>query len=119
MSILTWLLKPKKAMAKPKTKRVRMGKYLISSHAQNRTADKTRKLKKCDMVQNLFGKSLQSDTYLHKDKKTIQYDRLNKNNRTVTNTVKKGNIVKTIRKYHKENEAKELKKFGGKNNEQK
>ena len=117
--MLTWLLKPTKSMAKPNTKRVRIGKYVISAHAQHRTADKTRNLKKCDMVQNLFGNSLQSNTYLHKDKKTIQYDRLNKRNRTITNIVKKGNIVKTIRKYHKENEAKELKKFGGQNNEQK
>ncbi len=114
MSILGWFLKPKKEMAKPNTKHVRMGKYEISSHAQNRTAEDKRKLQKRDMVQNLFGRSLESKSYIHADGKTVQYDRLNKNNRTVTHIVKKGHLVKTIRKYHKENENKELKKFGGK-----
>ena len=113
MSVLSWFLKPKKEMAKEHTKHVKMGKYEISSHAQNRTAEKKRDLKKRDMVQNLFGRSLESNPYLHFDGKTVQYDRLNRNNRTVTHIVKKGNIVKTIRKYHKENERKELKKFGG------
>ena len=103
-------------MAKKNTKRLKMGKYEISSHAQNRTAEKRRNLKKRDMVQNLFGKSLESKTYVHSDGKTVQYDRLNKNNRTVTHIVKNGNIVKTIRKYHKENEQKEFDKFGGKRN---
>ena len=57
MSILSWFLKPKKAMAKEQTKHVKMGKYEISSHAQNRTAEKSRNLKKSDMVINLFGKA--------------------------------------------------------------
>ena len=116
MSILSWFLKPKRAMAKENTKHVRMGKYKISSHAQNRTADKKRKLTKRDMVQNLFGKSLESKPYVHHDGKTVQYDRLNKKNRTVTHIVTGRNLVKTIRKYHKENEERELKKFGGNKN---
>lgn len=66
------------------------------------------------MVQNLFGKSLEAKPYIHTDGYTVQYDRLNKNNRTVTHIVKKGHLVKTIRKYHKDNELKELKKLGGK-----
>ena len=44
MSILGWFLKPKREMAKPNTKHVRMGKYEISSHAQNKTAEDKRKL---------------------------------------------------------------------------
>ena len=64
-------------MAKPDTKHVRMGKYEISSHAQNRTVDPTRKLKKKDMVINLLGKeSKNSKTYTHIDG-TKQYDRVN------------------------------------------
>lgn len=114
MSILGWFLKPKNEMAKPNTKHVRIGKYEISSHAQNRTVEDKRKLCKRDMIQNLFGKSLESKPYIHTDGKTVQYDRLNKNNRTVTHIVKKGYLVKSIRKYHKENENKELNKFGGK-----
>ena len=114
MSILSWFLKPKKEMAKKNTKHVKMGKYEISSHAQNRTVEDKRKLRKKDMVQNLFGKSLESKPYTHSDGKTVQYDRLNKNNRTVTHIIKKGYLVKTIRKYHKKNEQKELNKLGGK-----
>ena len=49
MSILGWFLKSKKAMAKENTKHVKMGKYEISSHAQNRTAEKSRNLKKSDI----------------------------------------------------------------------
>ena len=114
MSILGWFFKPKKEMAKPNTKTVRMGKYKISSHAQNRTVDTKRRLRKRDMVKNLFGDSLESKPYIHSDGKTVQYDRLNKHNRTVTHIIKKGHLVKTIRKYHKENEHKELNKLGGK-----
>ena len=101
-------------MAKKNTKHVKMGEYEISSHAQNRTVESKRQLHKRDMVQNLFGKSLESKPYKHTDGKTIQYDRLNKNNRTVTYIVRDGHLVKTIRKYHKKNEHKELEKFGGK-----
>ena len=103
-------------MAKEHTKHVKIGKYEISSHAQNRTAEKKRKLKKLDMVQNLFGKSLESKPYTHTDGKTVQYDRLNKRNRTVTHIVTERNLVKSIRKYHKKNEQKELNKFGGNRN---
>ena len=119
MSILSWFLKPKKQMAKKNTPRVRIGKYKVSSHAQNRTVDPKRDLRKKDMVQNLCGRSIQSEPYLHKDKQTVQYDRLNKNNQTVTYITKKGNVVKTIRKYHKKDEQKELGKLGGKRNEKK
>lgn len=63
------------------------------------------------MVKNLFAKSLQSKNYIHNDGKTLQYDRLNKKNRTITHIIKKGNIVKTIRKYHLDNEEKKIKKY--------
>ena len=87
-------------MAKPETKHVRMGKYEISSHAQNRTVDPTRKLKKKDMVINLLGKgSKNSKTYTHTDG-TKQYDRVNEKNRTLTHIVNKTNVVKTINKFH-------------------
>ena len=46
MSILSWFLKSKKEMAKENTSRVRMGKYEVSSHAQNRIVEPSRKLKK-------------------------------------------------------------------------
>lgn len=46
MSILKWFLKPKKEMAKNCAKHVRIGKYEVSSHAQNRIADNSKDLKK-------------------------------------------------------------------------
>jgi hypothetical protein len=56
--MLGWFLKPKKEMAKLGTKHVRIGKYEISSHAQNRTVDTSRNLKKKDMVINLSSKDI-------------------------------------------------------------
>lgn len=100
MSILGFLLKPKKEMAKKNTKRVRMGKYTITRHAQNRIVEPARNLKKKDMIINLFGRlSKNSNSYIYKDG-IEQYDRINENNRTVTHITKKDNMVKTIQKYH-------------------
>ena len=100
MSILSWFLKPKKAMARAHTKHVRIGKYEVSSHAQNRNVDPSRKLKKKDMVINLLGKtSKNSNAYTHKDG-TKQYDRVNEKNRTLTHIVKKTNVVKSINRFH-------------------
>lgn len=113
MSIVSWMLKSNENMARKDTKQVRIGKYTVSSHAQNRIVQKDRKLNKRDMVQNLYGKSIQSKEYYHKDGKTLQYDKLNRNNQTITHITKKGNVVKTIRKYHKNNEFKEIRKLGG------
>ena len=100
MGILSWFLKPKKEMAKENTKHVRIGKYEVSSHAQNRIVDTSRKLKKKDMVINLLGKtSKNSKTYTHADG-TKQYDRVNDKNRTLTHIVNKTNVVKSINKFH-------------------
>ena len=100
MSIFSWFLKSKKEMAKANTKHVRIGKYEISSHAQNRTVDPSRNLKKKDMVINLLDKrSKDSKTYTHADG-TKQYDRVNDKNRTLTHIVNKTNIVKSINKFH-------------------
>ena len=100
MSILSWLLKPKKEMAKVNTKHVQIGKYKVTSHAQNRTVDPTRKLKKKDMLINLLGiTSKNSKTYTHTDG-TKQYDRVNDKNRTLTHIVNKTNVVKSINKFH-------------------
>ena len=94
MSILSWFLKPKREMAKPDAKHVKMGEYTITSHAQNRTVDPKRNLKKKDMVINLFGKtSKNSKAYMHKDG-TLQYDRDNDKNRTVTHITQKSLFIK-------------------------
>lgn len=56
MSILGFLLKPKKKMAKKNTGRVKVGKYTITKHAQNRIVDESRKINKIDILNNLFTK---------------------------------------------------------------
>lgn len=87
-------------MSKPNTKHVRVGKYTVSSHAQNRVVDHSRNLKKKDMVVNLLGRtSKNSKTYTYTDG-TKQYDRVNEKNRTLTHIVKKSNVVKSIHKFH-------------------
>ena len=54
MSILGFLFKSKKEMARENTKQVKVGKYTLTSHIQNRIADKTRKTSKVDVIDNLF-----------------------------------------------------------------
>ena len=56
MSILGFLLKPKRRMAKKHTKHIRVGKYTITKHAQNRITEKNRKISKLDILNNLFTK---------------------------------------------------------------
>ena len=93
-------------MAKPDTKHVRIGKYKVTSHAQNRTVDPARNLNKKDMVINLLGKTgRNSKTYMHTDG-TMQYDRVNNKNRTITRITKKEKKVKTIQRYHNTNKGK-------------
>lgn len=101
MSVIKYLFKSKKKMMKKDTSQIRIGKFVISSHAQNRIIDPKRKLKKRDLIINLFGKSYNSKPYMHKDGKTIQYDRINYHNRTITHITLNKHMVKTIRKFHK------------------
>ena len=65
------------------------------------------------MLHNLFGASQNSKIYFHHDG-TRQYDRMNRKNRTITFITADRHHVKTIRKYHKKDESKELKKFNNK-----
>lgn len=58
MSLLGFLFKSKKNMAKVPTKRVKIGKYTVTSHAQNRLVDKKRKLKKTSLLENILFKPL-------------------------------------------------------------
>ena len=43
-------------MAKKNTGRVKVGKYTITKHAQNRIVDESRKINKIDILNNLFTK---------------------------------------------------------------
>lgn len=100
MSILGFIIKPKKEMAKNGTPRVCMGKYTVSTHAQNRVADPKRNLKKTDLVRNLFGKSYQTELYDYHGVK--QYNRIHTKTKTKTSISDK-NVVKTIHKVHDPN----------------
>lgn len=54
MSILDFLLKSNEDMARKDTRIVRVGKYTLTKHAQNRIVDKNRKTAKWDVVDNLY-----------------------------------------------------------------
>ena len=56
MSILGFLFKSKTNLSKKNTKYVKLGKYELTSHAQNRIVDPARKTKKWDVLNNLFTK---------------------------------------------------------------
>lgn len=84
MSLIGWLLKPKWLMAKKHTKNVKTGKYTISSHAQNRVADKKRKLLKIDVPVNLFTKPIKI-TNIRNDEKGPSYQRIGKRATTSIN----------------------------------
>lgn len=109
MSVLSWLLKSKREMAKPDTKRVRLGKYIVSSHAQNRIVDPTRKLNKQDMLVNLFGRDSKNSKIYVKDN-SKQYDRINDKNMTITHITDK-DLVKTIYRFDKKKRKNKYKNF--------
>ncbi len=95
-------------MAKPNTKQVRIGKYKVSPHAQNRVAEPGRNLKKSDMTSNLL---LKPDYQSKVDEKHGAYTKVRK--KIVTHIMPKTNIVKSIRRTsNTENEIKRLKKRG-------
>lgn len=109
MGLLQWIFKSKREMAKPDTKRVRLGKYTVSSHAQNRIVDQTRKLNKQDMLVNLFGRdSKNSKIYVRDYGK--QYDRINDKNMTITHITDK-DLVKTIYHFDKKKRKNKYKNF--------
>lgn len=110
MSIISWLLKPKKEMAKADTKHVKIGKYSVSAHAQNRTVQKDRSLKKTDMLDNLLRPPLyttptKSDKYGRKSysrigKKSVTW--INPQSNVVTSTKKTNSRdIKGASKYDK------------------
>jgi hypothetical protein len=94
MSILSWLLKPKKEMAKEHTKPVRIWKYKVTSHAQNRTVQEDRVMRKVDMVDNLLTKA-NGISNVHYDKNGPSYLRVGKRITTAINP--NNNNVTTVR----------------------
>lgn len=84
MSLIGWFIKPKSRMAKKNTKNVKIGKYIVSSHAQNRVVDKERKLSKVDIPVNLLTKPVKI-TKVRIDEKGPSYQRVGKKATTSIN----------------------------------
>ena len=70
-------------MAKPNTKRVKVGRYTLTAHAQNRIVDKTRKISKIDVLENLFTKP-NGVTVVKIENKKPSYNRVGK---TITTSI--------------------------------
>ena len=84
MSTLGFLIKPQKKMGKRNTCRVKVGKYTLTSHAQNRIVDKTRKMDKIDVLDNLFTKPLGTTQIEYRNGRPA-YQRVGKRITTVIN----------------------------------
>ena len=106
MSIVGFLLKPKKEMAKKNTKYVRVGKYHLTSHAQNRIVQKERAMDKIDVLDNLFTKPNAITQVKYNKNGKPSYDRVGK--RITTSINPTNNNVATCRPVSK----KEMKQFG-------
>ena len=85
MSILGFLFKSKKEMAKENTKHIKVGKYTLTPHAQNRIADKTRKIDKIDVLDNLFTKPNGTTKTKVNNKNQPSYNRVGKRITTTIN----------------------------------
>lgn len=105
MSILGFLLKSKKEMSKKSTKPIKVGKYKVSSHAQNRIVQGDRNLTKWGLVDNLFTKP-NAISKIKGDKPFRSYNRIGK---TMTTSINPDtNVVSTARRVSK----KEMKEYG-------
>jgi hypothetical protein len=85
VSILSFLLKNKTEMANTKTKHVRVGKYTLTSHAQNRIVDPTRKLEKIDVLDNLFTRPHGITNIKYDEQNRPSYNRIGKRATTSIN----------------------------------
>ncbi len=105
MSILSFLFKPKKEMAKKNTKRVKVGKYTITKHAQNRIVEEIRNINKIDVLDNLFTKPNGVTKIKYDEDGRPSYNRIGK--RATTSINPNDNVVTTCRPVS----TKEIKKF--------
>ena len=99
MSLFSFFRKPIEEMKNTNNKRIKIGRYTISSHAQNQIANEKRNLKKIDLTSNLF---LKAD-YVSKPEKreSGSYSYVRIRGKVCTHIVPKTRLVKTIHKVHK------------------
>ena len=105
MSILSFLLKPKKEMAKKNTKQVKVWKYTITQHAQNRMTEDSRNIGKIDILDNLFTKPNGITIIKYDQNGRPSYNRIGKRATVSINPI--NNLVTTCRPISK----KEIKIF--------
>lgn len=111
MSWLSFLLKSKKDMGNKTTKRVKVGRYLVSSHAQNQIVNKDRNLKKVDMTSNLLLKADYVSKPETREDGSLSYARIRK--KVCTHITPDTRVVKTIHKIHNpKREIEKMKKKG-------
>lgn len=100
-------------MSSKNTSPVRVGKYTITSHAQNRLTQKDRKVSKIDMLKNLFGKPNKITEIEYDEINRPAYNRIGKVHTSTVNPV--NNNVASIRKISNSEKKKyNLKKKGKK-----
>lgn len=58
MSLFSFIFKRKKSMAKPYTKRIKLNKYTLTSHAQNKIVSKKHHMSKYDVIDDMYRKEL-------------------------------------------------------------
>ena len=102
MSIVSWLLKPKSDMAKENTPCVKLGKYTLTSHAQNRVADPTRKTRKRDVIDNLFTRPHAITKTKTDSRGRPSYNRIGKRITTSINPRNKNVVSLNLRAFHKQ-----------------
>lgn len=100
------MFKSKKAMSKPHTKRVKLNKYTLTSHAQNRIAEKPRNITKFDVIDDLYRKELYKSPQRRYVDGTMEYTRIGR--RLTSYVASKTNNIKSI---HRNNE-KDVKRLG-------
>jgi len=105
MCFIKFLLKPKKEMAKKHTPRIRVGKYIASSHSQNRIVE--RNIKKIDVIENVISKPIKITKVKYNSKNQPSYDRIGM--KVTTSINPNTNVISTIHSTHKK-----LKKRGKK-----
>lgn len=106
MSLISFIFKNKKSMAEPYTKRVKLNKYTLTSHAQNRIVDKTRKLTKFDVIDDYYKPKLYKSPIMKDDDGSKKYYRVG---RRITSVISyPTNNVRTLWN----NNPRRLKKYG-------
>ncbi|MGM9969675.1 MAG: hypothetical protein ACI35S_04685 [Anaeroplasma sp.] len=103
MSTLSFLFKSKKEMSKDNTKPVKVGKFTISSHAQNRIVEPARRVTKSGVVSNLVREPLGVSRVKYDDENRPSYNRVG--NSVVTSINPDTSVVASVRRTNK-NDAK-------------